>query len=294
MLDYALLDAMAWVVRTGSFEKAAREVGVTPSAVSQRIKLLEDRMGTVLIVRGQPCTATQTGKRLLRHVEEVDLLEHTLRSDLGPDIPLDRPPTIRIAVNADSLASWFMPALAQVDGPLFDLVIDDEGHTAEWLRRGEVSAAISTHPGPVAGCGSRALGSLAYLAVVSPGFVARWFMDGVTHHTLRHAPSLTFNTKDELQDRWLTKTFGRTTARPSHWIPSSHGFLDASLAGLGWGMNVASLAAPYVASGQLVPLVADAPLHVPLFWHWSRAVETGLRDLTASIVAEARHSLAVA
>jgi LysR family transcriptional regulator (chromosome initiation inhibitor) len=294
MLDYALLDAMASVVRTGSFDRAAREIGVTPSAVSQRVKLLEERLGVGLIIRGQPCRATAAGKRLCRHVEEVGLMEHTLRADLGAVIPAGRTPVVRVAVNADSLATWFIPALAGIDARLFDLVIDDESNTAEWLRRGEVSAAVSTAPGPVQGCGSRALGAQIYIATASPVFMRRWFAEGVDEEALRRAPCITFNTDDELQDRWLAETFGRTIARPSHWIPSSQGFVDAALAGLGWGMNPASLVEPHLAAGRLVAMVADRPLRVPLFWHWSRAVEAALRDITASIVRTARSRLAPA
>ncbi|MDQ0390595.1 LysR family transcriptional regulator ArgP [Labrys monachus] len=292
MLDYALMDAMARVVRTGSFDKAAREIGVTPSAISQRVKLLEERLGTSLIVRGQPCTATAAGKRLCRHVEEIGLMELSLRADLGPVIPAGRAPTIRIAVNADSLATWFVPALAGIEERLFDLVIDDESNTAEWLRRGEVSAAVSTAPGPVRGCGSRSLGAQTYIATASPAFMRRWFAGGVGEDALRAAPSITFNTSDELQDRWLAETFGQSLPRPSHWIPSSHGFVDAALAGIGWGMNPASLVEPHLAAGRLVALVPGRPLLVPLFWHWSRAVEGALKDITASIVRTARTRLA--
>lgn len=291
MLDYALLDAMAAVVRTGSFDKAAQQIGVTPSAISQRVKLLEERLGTGLIVRGQPCTATLAGKRLCRHVEEIGLMEHSLRAELGDLLPAGRSPTIRIAVNADSMATWFMPALAGLEGRLFDLVLDDENNTAEWLRRGEVSAAVSTAPGPVQGCGSRALGAQTYIATASPSFMQRWFTAGVTPESLAEAPCITFNTKDELQDQWLVETFGQRITRPSHWIPSSHGFVDASLAGLGWGMNPVALVEGHLAAKRLLEMVPGRPLSVPLYWHWSRAVESGLRDLTASIVRVARGRL---
>lgn len=291
MLDYALLDAMAAVVRTGSFEKAARQIGVTPSAVSQRVKLLEERLGTGLIIRGQPCTATPAGKRLCRHVEEIGLMEHALRAELGDVLPAGRAPTIRIAVNADSLASWFMPALAGFDDRLFDLVLDDESNTAEWLRRGEVSAAVSTTPGPVQGCGSRALGAQIYIATASPAFMQRWFAEGVTPGAVARAPCLTYNIKDQLQDIWVAQVFGHRLTRPSHWIPSSQGFIDASLAGIGWGMNPVLLVEAHLAAGRLVEMVPGRPLEVPLYWHWSRAVESGLRQVTDSVVRTARGRL---
>src|ERR1700761_1659985 len=134
MFDYDQLAALAAVIRTGSFEKAARQLGVTPSAVSQRLKLLEERVGAVLVVRGQPNSATAAGARLCRHAEDVGLLERALRADLGtlgPDTP---PATIRIAVNADSLATWFIEAMAATEGVLYDLVLDDQDHSADWLR----------------------------------------------------------------------------------------------------------------------------------------------------------------
>jgi LysR family transcriptional regulator, chromosome initiation inhibitor len=286
------IDAMATVVRTGSFEKAAQQIGVTPSAISQRVKLLEERLGTGLIIRGQPCKATPAGLRLCRHVEEIGLMEHSLRADLGDVLPAGRTPTIRIAVNADSMATWFMPALAGLEGRLFDLVLDDESNTAEWLRRGEVSAAVSTAPGPVQGCGSRALGAQTYIATANPDFMRRWFASGVTSESIAQAPCLTFNIKDALQDQWVVQTFGRRITKPSHWIPSSHGFVDASLAGLGWGMNPVALVEAHLAAGRLVEMMPGEPLKIPLYWHWSRAVESGLRDLTASIVATARGRLA--
>jgi LysR family transcriptional regulator, chromosome initiation inhibitor len=292
MLDYALLDAMAAVIRTGSFEKAAQQIGVTPSAISQRVKLLEERLGTGLIIRGQPCTATPAGKRLSRHVEEIGLMEQTLRADLGAVVPVGRAPIIRIAVNADIMATWFMPALTGLEGRLFDLVLDDESNTAEWLRRGEVSAAVSATPGPVQSCGSRALGAQTYVATANPAFARRWFAEGVTEAAIAKAPCLTFNIKDELQDLWIAQVFGRRIARPSHWIPSSHGFVDASLAGIGWGMNPLSLVEEHLKAGRLSELMPGQPLSVPLTWHWSRAVESGLREVTESVVRTARGKLA--
>src|SRR3712207_4026925 len=152
MLDYALLAALAAVVRTGSFERAARQLNVTPSAISQRINLLEERIGSVLVIRGQPCSATETGQRLCQHVEQVALLESSLRQTLPGLEAETRPVTLRLAVNADSLATWFIPAMAKTEGFLFDLVVDDQDHSAEWLQRGEVAAAVTSYGKPVQGC----------------------------------------------------------------------------------------------------------------------------------------------
>lgn len=290
MLDYASLEAVAAVVRTGSFEKAARQLGVTPSAISQRVKLLEERLGAVLIVRGQPCTATALGTRLCRHAESVGLLEQSLEADLGRLLPGRTPATLRIAVNADSLATWFIEAMASVDGVLFDLVLDDQDHSADWLRRGEVSAAVTGRADPVQGCSSRSLGNMRYLATASPAFMARWFPSGADAASLAHAPCLCFNAKDALQTRWLTHVTGQLLSPPSHWLPSSNGFVDAALAGLGWGMNPEMLAAPHLASGRLVELCPGTPLDVPLYWQWSRAIETALAPLTSAVLeTAARH-----
>ena len=103
MLDLAQLAALAAVHRRGSFDLAAADLHVTPSAVSQRIKALEEVTGTLLIRRGQHCTATPTGLRLIRHHDEIALLETTLGADL-PNLT-QGPATLRIAVNADSLAT---------------------------------------------------------------------------------------------------------------------------------------------------------------------------------------------
>lgn len=291
MLDYALLDALASVVRTGSFERAARQIGVTPSAISQRVKLLEERVGAVLVIRGQPCKGTEAGLRLARHADEVALLERTLTLELGRGALDDRMPTIRIAVNADSLATWFVAAMAAVPDCLFDLVLDDQEHSAEWLRRGEVRAAVSGSDAPVQGCDCRPLGALRYLATASPDFVARWFAEGVTAQTLSRAPALTFNTKDMLQARWIEAHVGEGIVPPTHWLPSSQAFVDATLAGVGWGLNPEGLVSEAIAAGRLVPLLADAAYDVPLYWHWSRSVATALRPLTQAVSETARSSL---
>ena len=291
MLDYSLLSALASVVRTGSFERAAEQLNVTPSAVSQRIKLLEERIGAVLVVRGQPCTATEAGQRLCQHVEQVALLESSLRQNLPGLEPGSRPVTLRVAINADSLATWFIPAMAETEGFLFDLVVDDQDHSAEWLRRGEVVAAVTSYGKPIQGCNCYPLGNLRYLATASPEFVERWLPDGVSEQSATRAPCLVFNRKDQLQALWLRRALGSDVRPPIHWLPSSQGFVDAALAGLGWGMNLETMVQEHIRAGRLVALDPSEPLEVPLFWQQSRIVGPLLKDLTRAVLSTARAML---
>jgi LysR family transcriptional regulator (chromosome initiation inhibitor) len=290
MLDLSQLAALAAVHRRGSFDLAANDLHVTPSAISQRIKALEEATGTLLIRRGQPCFATATGLRLIRHHDEVVLLERTLAQDLPGLAP--GPATLRIAVNADSLATWVIPALAATTGFLFDLVIDDQDVSQDWLRRGEVAAAITSHPGPLQGCDTFPLGSLRYCATASPAYVARWFPNGVTPRALSRAPTLTFSDKDRLLARWVASALGmQRSTFPTHRIASSQAFVDACLAGLAWGMNPEPLVAPHLASGALVTLLPDAPLDVGLHWQFTRLAAPAMRPVTEAIRAAARANL---
>jgi len=291
MLDPAQLAALAAVHRRGSFELAATELHVTPSAISQRIKALEERTGTLLIRRGQPCTATDPGLRLIRHHDEIALLETTLAAELPGLAP--GPATLRIAVNADSLATWVIPALAATEGLLFDLVIDDQDVSQDWLRRGEVVAAITAHPGPLQGCDTLPLGALRYRATAAPAYAARWFPGGVTAEALAGAPALTFSDKDRLQERWIAAHVAqaRRLAFPTHRIASSQAFVDACLAGLAWGMNPEPLVAAELDAGALVELVPETPLDVALHWQFTRLAAPALRPVTEAIRATARLSL---
>lgn len=288
MLDPAQLAALAAIHRRGSLDAAAAVLGVTPSAISQRLKALEDRMGCVLIRRGSPCAATAPGLRLIRHHDEVAMLEAGLARDMR--LETVGPVTLRLAVNADSLATWVIPALASVEGLLFDLVIDDQAHSQDWLRRGEVAAAVTSHPGPLQGCETLALGRLRYRATASPGYLSRWCPDGVTRRSLAHAPTLTFSDKDRLQADWVAARFGAGLILPTHRLASSHAFVDAALAGLGWGMNPEPLIESALAAGRLVELLPDSPLDVPLYWQFTRQSAAVLAPVTRAMrLAASRH-----
>lgn len=295
MIDYAAARAVAMVAQTGSFEAAAVALHVTPSAISQRVRKLEEQLGVILIARGIPCTATEKGAWLCRHMEHVGLLEQQLREHLPALAGQSADPvTLHIAINADSLGTWFLPALAPflaATDHLVDIALDDEEHTAEWLRRGRVIAAVTTLEKPVPGCRVTRLGRLCYCATASPAFMRKHFPQGVTLQALARAPALTFNQKDRLQQLWMQQTFGQLVGFHTHWLPSTQGFVAASLAGLGWGLNPLALVQDHLAAGRLVELVPDARLERALFWQINHLASGQLAPLTAALTRAARAAL---
>lgn len=295
MLDYPSLFALAAVVREGSFERAAKALHVTPSAVSQRIRLLEERLGCALVVRGQPCEATETGRRLCQHIDRVNLLEHELQTDMPSLLPTGpMRVSVPLAVNADSLATWFtsaIGALGQDAAVLLQVAVDDEGYTAEWLRSGRVLAAVTAKQEPAMGCNSLHLGAMRYLAAASPAFVARFFSQGIDAESLAAAPSLMFSVKDELQQRWVARHCGHAIQMQRHTLPSPQAFVAAALGGLGWAMHPEALVREHLDSGALVELSPNSPIDVPLFWQHARMVSSVLRDLTVVVLNAAKNGL---
>ena len=287
MLDYALLDALAAVLREGSFERAARALHLTPSAVSQRVRLLEERLGQVLVVRAHPARATPAGLALARHAEQVGLLEHELLADL-PELAqgVHGRVTLPVAVNADSLATWFIAAAAEAtaDAPLLlDLSLDDQEHTAERLRSGEVVAAVTALAEAVPGCRSMPLGRLRYCATASPAFMRRHFAAGVDAESLSKAPTLTYSRRDRLQAQWIEQVLGHDLPAPTHWLPSTQAFVDGCLAGLGWGMNLKAMVQPLLDRGELVDLAPGQTLTVPLYWQHRRRGLAVLEALSRAV-----------
>ncbi|MEV8212480.1 LysR family transcriptional regulator ArgP [Leifsonia sp. NPDC077715] len=281
------LRTLAAVVDAGSFESAANALHVTPSAVSQRIKALEEQSGRVLVRRSKPATVTEAGSVLLRLARQLALLEAEADAALagGPGRT-----AIPLVVNADSLATWVLPALAGVDGVAFEVVLDDQEHTLDRLRDGTAMAAIGSDPEPVQGCIARPLGSMTYRAVANPAFVARWCSGGWTPEAAADAPMLVFDRKDALQDRYLA-AFAPGARPPRHFVPASTQFVDAAVLGLGWGMLPDLQAADLVAGGSLVVLDDERVAQVPLYWHQWSLRSAALDAVAAAIEEEASRVL---
>ncbi|MFY0409856.1 LysR family transcriptional regulator ArgP [Solicola sp. PLA-1-18] len=292
-VDPARLDALAAVVRTGTFDAAARELHVTPSAVSQRVKALEGSVGQVLVSRAKPCTPTAAGEALVRLAGQVDLLSRDAVAALAGDAA--RPQAVTVVVNADSLSTWFVGALAMLrDSPTrFWVEQEDEAHSAALLRDGTATAAVTSDSRAVQGCRVEPLGALRYVAVASPDVVASHLRGRPLARALPVAPRVEFNAKDSLQELFLDR-LGADPARDRglwHRVPSSSGIIDAIRAGLGWGMAPQVAVAADLASGGLVRVAPRHRLDVPLFWqHW-RVRSPTLDALTHAVRTAASTSL---
>lgn len=280
-----LAETLAAVIDTGTMDAAARRLHLTPSAVSQRIRALEDRVGRVLLVRAKPARTTEAGARVVRLARQYALLAHDTLIELGMDGDVDaseRAISIPLAVNADSMATWFLTPLATVAAAhpvVFDLHRDDQDFTAALLESGEVVAAVTSRAEAVAGCRVSALGTMRYDAVATPEIAARMAAEAAS------VPVVDFDRRDDLQSRWLRERGVDPAAPPRHHVPGSNDFAIAVRAGLGWGMLPEAQSSDALADGRLVHLGGN-PLDVPLYWQqWS--IDSALLRATAEAVAAA-------
>ncbi|QDH68922.1 LysR family transcriptional regulator ArgP [Marilutibacter alkalisoli] len=283
-LIHPQLAAFAAVLEEGSFEAAARRLSVTPSAVSQRIKVLEDRLGQVLVARQAPCRPTPAGERLLRRVRPMLALEAEALADFLPEGSTDASArTIAIAVNDDSLETWFVAALARLHrqhGYLFDVRVDDQDHTLDLLRDGSVLGAVTAEAKPLQGCNVHALGTMRYRAIASPEFAARYFSGGVDAAALAHAPMIVFNRKDALQWRFVRRITRARLAPPVHYLPTATGFVDAAARGLGWCLAPESLIEPALHAKRIVIVDPSRWLDVPLYWQYAAVRSSTLQKIS--------------
>ncbi|MER8225120.1 LysR family transcriptional regulator ArgP [Streptomyces sp. NPDC094143] len=282
------------VVDEGTFDAAAAALHVTPSAVSQRVKALEQRTGQVVLMRTKPVRPTESGAVLVRLARQVARLERDAYAELGLS-GTGEPVRMSVAVNADSLATWFLPVLSRVPPEArlyFELRREDEDHTAALLREGAVMAAVTSSPDPVPGCSVRALGRMRYLPVAAPDFAAR-HLAGPLADVLLEAPVVVFDRRDDFQDGFVRRlTRGRSGASAlRHYVPTSEGFVEAVAAGLGWGLVPEAQAEPLLRAGRLVGIAPDRTVDVPLYWQQWKLDSPALAHVAETVTATAAKAL---
>lgn len=284
-----LVRTLAAVVDAGSLEAAATRLQVTPSAVSQRLKSLENQLGRVLLARSKPVRPTVAGQAIVRLARQLDALEHDTLAELG--LTQTRRLEVPLAVNADSLATWLLPALAPlaITGIHFDLHRDDQNHTAALLESGLVSAAVTSQEHPVAGCSVRPLGSMRYLPVATPKFVDTWLTES-EDSGFRSAPLIDFDHLDSLQTQFLEAIEVDPSVPPRHYVPASSDFARACELGFGWALVPEYQALPAIVENRLARL-GGPHLDVPLFWQRWKLKSPVLESIEEAVIDRARQSL---
>lgn len=289
--DPAALECLAAIVEEGGFERAARRLSITQSAVSQRLRALEAQVGTVLIVRSRPLRPTAAGHLLLKHTRQLRLLRADLERDLSELAPSmaggnREDERISIAINADSIATWALPALGELarQGLPLEVITDDQDFTDEWLREGQVLGCVTTLRQALRGCKVAALGAMQYLAVATPAYLQAHCPRGLTPHNFRELPFIAFNRKDDMQSEFVARAFGlRRVGLRQLFVPSSEGQVRAVLAG--WGVSVVPelLVRGLLEQGQLVDALPGHRLAIQLYWHcWNLQSEV-LDALTGAL-----------
>ncbi|MEO8012878.1 LysR family transcriptional regulator ArgP [Polaromonas sp.] len=298
--DPDALECLAAIVEEGGFERAARRLSITQSAVSQRLRALEAQVGTVLIVRSRPLKATSAGQLLLKHTRMLRLLRADLERDLKELAPSSlrgarEEERISIAINADSIATWALPALTGLaqSGLPMEIVTDDQDFTQEWLRQGQVLGCVTTLKQALRGCKVVPLGAMEYVAVATPALAQeRLGGKALTAHNFREIAFVAFNRKDDMQSEFVGQAFGLKRVMLNQlFVPSSEGQVRAVLAG--WGVSVLPrlLAQPLLDQGLLVNLAPSCVLPIQLYWHcWNLESEV-LDALTCALTRSAEVAL---
>ncbi len=297
--DPDALECLAAIVEEGGFERAAQRLSITQSAVSQRLRALEAQVGTVLIVRSRPLKPTAAGQLLLKHTKQMRLLRAGLERDLKELAPSSTGGTreeerISIAINADSIATWALPALNTLarQGLPLEIIADDQDFTQEWLREGQVLGCVTTLRQALRGCKVVPLGAMDYVAVAEPAYARAHLRDGLTPHNFRSVPFIAFNRKDDMQTEFAARAFGlKRVSLTQLFVPSSEGQVRAVLAG--WGVSVVPelLARGLLQQGALVNVAAQHALPIQLYWHCWNLESDVLDALTGALTGAAAAAL---
>ena len=256
------------ILETGSFEAASQKLNITPAAISQRMRALENALGSPLVQRTRPCVVTRQGMKLAQFVRKRELLLKDFQREFSPSDKQFL--ELNISLNNDSIGSWFMPAISAFvikNRILLNIQLIDQDLTHRHMEEGRVVAALSSHQQAMRGCSSRFLGNLRYFMMASQAFRLRWFSSGFNRETAKLAPTLIFDRHDLLQEKFLQKYLGMSQNECScHYIPASEPFTDAIRLGLGYGMVPHTLLKD-TDHHDLVSVIANAYIDVPLYWH---------------------------
>lgn len=269
MLDYRGIEALYTVQELQSFESAAKKLHITQSAVSQRIKTLENHYGEPVLIRTLPYKPTKLGEYLIGHFKHICLLEESLNQQLAHTTAN---PHISIALNRDSLEIWFLDVIEHTDifkDISLEIIADDQELTLEYFRKGLASACLSTSEKAIIGGKAIFVGNMEYILAASPKFIKKYFSDKNQKRCLLSAPAIKFDKNDIMHERYLEKFFGLNGNDVQfHIVPSVRGFKKFALLGYGYGLIPKLDIQAELKSNKLQQLFEDKTLKIPLYWHY--------------------------
>jgi len=230
-----------------SFSEAAEALSVTPAAVSQQIRALEDYLQMPLLRRsGRKVELTPEGERLLPGVRRgLD----TLLASMQELRQMRAGGALRVSTLASVLQGWLAPRLGQLQSRHPDLEI--EWHTstrAVDFARSDFHAAIRLGPGPYEGLQADRLVEESLVAVASPQVVEK-FGSLDDRDSLEGLPML--HSRDEPWAVWKPEEKPRLKRAGPTMIDDSASVLVAASNGLGFAVTRWSIAADAVAQGRL-------------------------------------------
>lgn len=273
--DFLTPDALSMlqtIAVAGSFAAAAREMGMVPSALTYRVRQIEDALDVLLYDRSsRQAKLTEAGAELLREgarlLEEIDAVANRVKR-----VATGWEPQLTIAI--DTVIS--KPTMMELCESFFSqspptrirLREETLSGTLEALTRGQADLAIGVGPDSArtAGVHSKPLGHITFVYAVAP------------HHPLANAP-------EPLSDEVIQKhravavadsisrgagqTFGLLSGQDVFTVPTMQAKLDAQLRGLGGGNLPRCMADSYIDTGRLVVKRTErAQRQVPLHYAW--------------------------
>ncbi len=264
----ANLKAFVAVVRHGSVHRAATELHLTQTGVTQRIRSIEKDLGATLFLRSRKgMQLTQEGEALLRYCRGAEDLEgQALSQIIGA--AKDRPIYVTVTGPTSMMTARISHQCAHLyrDWPqlYLNLTISDSVDRLSCVRSGLVSLAIVSPEQVPNEMDSKRLKPDRYILVASPQWKGRRLTD-----LLENERVIDFNQEDPTTMNYLKKfKLSELLKKPRLFINNNETIVKYFSQGIGFGTLTQEIAKPYLEAGQLITLNGGAVLEDPLALTW--------------------------
>lgn len=258
--------------RHRSFSAAAEELSVTPVAVGQLVRSLEDWLGTPLFHRNTAgkvrLVTTELAERALPDIRAgFDRL--TIGLERLRDASMNG--VLTVTVSPAFAAKWLLPRIERFHGvcPETDVRLDTSLKTVDFVSQ-RIDIGVRYGAGAWPGLAARKLMDEEVYPVCSPVLLQRTVPRepaDLAHQTLIHDLSMDSNSEFPSWDDWLRRAGTRNVARRGLKINNSAAVLQAAAEGHGIALARSVMARDDLASGRLVRLFPDVSFASPLAYY---------------------------